>query len=740
MGALSRRYTLQVPLGESSLGSVWTAIDDERKAQVVVLQFEADAGHERAMVRFREQARKLLGIRHAHVVQALDEGDDPTAVPCLVVERLDGESLASRWASTPLKVERLVEIAVGIADGLSALHAAGVCHGDVEPGNVFLAAGGEGQPEVAKLIGLALNRAPSRARPDGAVDSSSESESARHGYAAPEQLSGEVVDSVSADVYSLAAVVYAALTGAPPGHEGTAALGPGHAGSTSAALHVFETTLARALSADRAKRYPDAKAFARALKACLLMNRAVGSLELPVGKRTPRRAAAAPPAAATAVANEDGLALTSPAQRTDGQGPSAPLEPTDARPITPSAVTIDGSIGTPETDTALVTDAPSTVPVPPGPTEGSPSLQGHDAERSEPSTASAAREPADAAVDAAPPAAETATPDEAVRAVAGMGHAAVATEADSITTTNVAAAVAAAPEETGDRSSEPLGDPSGAQAPATSVADATAAVEPVLTAEPPVAAPTATVEPVLTTEPPGAPRAAARSAPMDAAGPSQAPPPKPVRGAVEAPPDEPNAGAGLLDDVDDGPLPVLPMRSVRPSGPWVAALVVGLVAVAGLSAWSLSGRVEAVPAPDVRTTDVALPDRSAVSSPPTAPPPLARPHDDAPAGLPSGQAHGPVVEGPIATPVATVPAVQPTTEPEAEPDVVVDGTLTPPATPAPAGPAPDPARTSPPTAPPTLGRPQASARPRSRPRPTPFPVRGAQGPVRRRTVITDPGF
>ena len=722
MGELSRRYTLQVPLGESSLGSVWTALDDERQAQVVVLQFESDAGHERATVRFREHARKLLGIRHAHVVQALDEGDDPTGVPCLVLERLDGESLASRWASTPLKVERLIEIASGVADGLTALHAAGVCHGDVEPGNVFLAAGREGQPEVAKLIGVALNRAPNRARPDSAVDSSSEAGSARHGYAAPEQLSGDVVDSVSADVYALAAIVYAALTGAPPGHEGTASLGHGGAGATSAAVHVFEATLARALSADRAKRYPDAKAFARALKACLLMNRAVGSLDLPVGRRIPRRPEAAPTKAATTAAPEDDRGVTSTAQRNAAQRPSAPLEPADALASTASAVRNDGSSGSAETEPTPVTAAPSTVP--PDPTGGAPPNQGHDADRSEPPAASASREPANAPVQAGPASAEIATPAEPGGEVPSAVHATVAKGDDSSPTGKVAAAVAAPPEARAGRTFRPPGAASSAQPPAPPVAPAT--VEPVVAA---------TVEPVVLNERPAPPRPPARRTALNAAGPSKAPPPEPVGGSVEAPPDEPDAGAGLLDDADEGPLPVLPMQRSRPSSPWVAALVVGLLAVGGLTVWSWSGRVDAGP-----PTDVAPPGGPSASSPPSAPPPFPLPHDNAPAGPPAGQAHGLVVEGPIATPVATVPTVQPTTEPEAEPGVVIDLPVTPPATPAPAGPSPDTARTSPRTASSTAERPRDSARPRSRPRSTPSPVRGTEGPVRSRTVISDPGF
>lgn len=292
MKPFEERYTLRLPLGENELGSVWTAHDTETDASVAVVMLEVEAG-DAVRARFRDHAERLMGVRHPNVVRALDRGDTAEGTPYLVVELLEGESLAARLAQSAVRVDRAVEWLAGAADGLGALHAAGIAHGDIEPGNVFLA--GEGGKDTAKIIGLALNRVDARTGSDAASRTSLASLQQGYAYAAPEQLRGEVQASPAADLYSLGAVAFAVLAGRPPfvapdpGSllEAVRTRRPPGLGTVKRELAGYATILERALSAEPSRRFADGAAFARALKTCLLMSRPTASLELPAGPRSP---------------------------------------------------------------------------------------------------------------------------------------------------------------------------------------------------------------------------------------------------------------------------------------------------------------------------------------------------------------------------------------------------------------------------------------------------------------------
>ena len=98
MTLLAGRYTLDVPLGDSDLGTVWNAHDDAG-TKVVLVTLEEDAP-ESIQERFRAHAKALVKTRHASLVHAIAEGDE-NGVPYLVVERLEGVSLATRLTSGP---------------------------------------------------------------------------------------------------------------------------------------------------------------------------------------------------------------------------------------------------------------------------------------------------------------------------------------------------------------------------------------------------------------------------------------------------------------------------------------------------------------------------------------------------------------------------------------------------------------------------------------------------------------
>ncbi|MFO0683198.1 MAG: protein kinase [Sandaracinus sp.] len=287
MTLLAGRYTLEVPLGDSDLGTVWNAHDESGRA-LVAITLEEDAD-EATKARFRAHAKALVGFHHASLVHGVAEGDTDDGAPFLVEERLSGVSLADRLEEGPaLTVGRVVEIGVALAEALAEVHHAGISHGDVEPGNVLLV--GEPGKEVPKLIGFGLNRASVRA--DIGARASMPSVGAI-GYAAPEQARGEQVESALADQASLAAMIYAALGGRPPhiardlaalahaiGHDKPAMLTMARRD-----LAPFASTLDRALSSDPKKRFADIGAFGRALRTAGTMARTIAATEVPVGER-----------------------------------------------------------------------------------------------------------------------------------------------------------------------------------------------------------------------------------------------------------------------------------------------------------------------------------------------------------------------------------------------------------------------------------------------------------------------
>lgn len=288
MTLLGGRYTLDVPLGDSDLGTVWNAHDDTG-TPLVVVTLEADAPAP-LQDRFRAHAKALVKTPHPNLVRGIAEGEESGA-PYLVLERLTGESLATRLEAGPaLTVARVVEIATSLAEALVAVHAAGIAHGDVEPGNVLLVT--DGGKEVPKLIGFGLNRASLRQELGARMSLPSLGPVA---YAAPEQARGDVLDGALADQASLAAIVYAALGGRPP-HiaRDIAALATAIGSDKPTLLSLvrrdlapFASTLDRALSSDPKKRFPDMAHFGRALKTAGSLARAIATTTVPLGARSP---------------------------------------------------------------------------------------------------------------------------------------------------------------------------------------------------------------------------------------------------------------------------------------------------------------------------------------------------------------------------------------------------------------------------------------------------------------------
>jgi serine/threonine protein kinase len=199
------RYRLVRRIGVGGMGEVWEADDTvlgRRVALKVLVQELAD--DPRATRRFAREARATAKLTHPNVTRVYDFGRDGGR-PYLVMELLEGDTLADRLAGGPLPPAEAARITAAVADALDAAHSRGIIHRDVKPSNVLLTPAGE-----VKVMDFGIA---------AAVDAThSTTGSGLYGtaaYISPERAAGQAA-TPAADVYSLGAVLYELLTGRPP--------------------------------------------------------------------------------------------------------------------------------------------------------------------------------------------------------------------------------------------------------------------------------------------------------------------------------------------------------------------------------------------------------------------------------------------------------------------------------------------------------------------------------------------
>ena len=203
------RYRVTRTLGQGGMGVVYAAHDDrlDRDVAIKVVRPEIVADPV-AFERFRREARAAARVSHPHIC-ALYELDEDDGQPFLVMELLQGESLAARLERGPLPVAEAIAVADAILDALSALHRCGIIHRDLKPANIFLTDGG------VKLVDFGLARRPGTSRETGEADLTDTGVLAgTPRYMSPEQLRGEPADERS-DVFAAAAVIYETIAGRP---------------------------------------------------------------------------------------------------------------------------------------------------------------------------------------------------------------------------------------------------------------------------------------------------------------------------------------------------------------------------------------------------------------------------------------------------------------------------------------------------------------------------------------------
>ncbi len=210
---LANRYRLEHIAGHGGMAVVYEAFDTVLERRVAIKYFQTHLLREPVLVeRFRREALAAAKIVHPNVVAIHDIGEGDDARPFMVMEFVDGPTIAKLLGAGPLAQERAVTLAAGIAQGLGAAHALGFVHRDVKPANVLVAEG-----DIAKLTDFGLVRADGeRAADDLAAQLTADGAfvgSVR--YVAPEQLH-DGLWSTASDCYALGATLYQMLTGELP--------------------------------------------------------------------------------------------------------------------------------------------------------------------------------------------------------------------------------------------------------------------------------------------------------------------------------------------------------------------------------------------------------------------------------------------------------------------------------------------------------------------------------------------
>jgi serine/threonine protein kinase len=215
-GTLLGPYEIQSPLGAGGMGEVYRARDTrlDRTVAIKILP-EHLCSNPEAKQRFDREARAISSLSHPNICHLYDVGQH-NGISYLVMEYLEGETLAERVRRGRLTLEQVFRVGAEICQGLEQAHRSGVVHRDLKPGNIMLTKAG------AKLMDFGLAKAP--AAPLGNLSASNTlatmsqpltTEGTIVGtiqYMAPEQLEGKEADKRS-DIFALGSVLYEMVTG-----------------------------------------------------------------------------------------------------------------------------------------------------------------------------------------------------------------------------------------------------------------------------------------------------------------------------------------------------------------------------------------------------------------------------------------------------------------------------------------------------------------------------------------------
>ncbi|WP_437307575.1 serine/threonine-protein kinase [Sorangium sp. So ce388] len=288
---VASRYTVESVIGEGASGVVYSAARDGDGQRVALKVIHKHlSGTPQIFRRYHREAAILKRIEGPHVVRMLDFVEEGGLL-VIALEHIDGSSLEELLREhAPLEIDRATEIALQICSALETAHAAGVVHRDLKPANVLIERAVASPPPDGHA-GAAPSPLAGRVRVvDFGLAKVVHGEQMTTGlteqdmifgtpeYMAPEQVRGEEVDP-RCDIYALGCILYEMVVGAVPFSKRTPIAVmtaqiteqplPPRSGKRDGLISAgLEAVILRALAKDRTERYPSARAFADALRAC----------------------------------------------------------------------------------------------------------------------------------------------------------------------------------------------------------------------------------------------------------------------------------------------------------------------------------------------------------------------------------------------------------------------------------------------------------------------------------------
>jgi serine/threonine-protein kinase len=201
-GAKLGPYEIVSPIGKGGMGEVWKARDSRLNREVAIKTSRAGFG-----ARFRRESQAVAALNHPRICTLYDVGPD-----YLVMEYIEGPTLAERISQGPIPLEEALGIAKQIADALEAAHEGHIVHRDLKPANIKIRPDGS-----VKVLDFGL------AKTDEAAELTGDSPTltagtqpgmilGTAGYMSPEQARGQVVDK-RADIWAFGVVLHEMLTG-----------------------------------------------------------------------------------------------------------------------------------------------------------------------------------------------------------------------------------------------------------------------------------------------------------------------------------------------------------------------------------------------------------------------------------------------------------------------------------------------------------------------------------------------
>jgi len=264
---INGRYEVTRVIGEGGMGVVYEAYDRQVDRNVAIKLVRSESLADRKFItRFRREMEVTTQLRHPSTIRVFEHGETETGRPYMVMELLQGESLADLMERGRVPEKQALQYARQIAESLSEAHEHGIFHRDLKPDNIFVET--VGVSKVVKVLdfGIAGGLDASRLTQAGEVFGTPQ-------YMSPEQCNGQALDHRT-DIYSLGCILYEMLEGKPPfsaespmatmlKHVRTKFPLPRHSSRPSVEL------LQKALRKDRTKRIQTCGRFAELIGECI---------------------------------------------------------------------------------------------------------------------------------------------------------------------------------------------------------------------------------------------------------------------------------------------------------------------------------------------------------------------------------------------------------------------------------------------------------------------------------------